>query len=94
MKIVFSNSLVFLFATAFINSDAFAVDLVNRDSGSYEVQVRYSRGEYSTSIAPVNTIENICEERCTIEVKGSGTAQADSNDSVIIEEGELVVIQD
>lgn len=68
---------------------AIAVDLVNRDSKSYEVRVTSNGKSFDTSIDAATVINNICSSSCRIEVKGVDSIQATQNQTVVIENGSL-----
>ena len=70
-------------------AEALAVDLVNRDSGGYEIEVTSSNGASSTSIGAASVRRNVCSSNCQIVVRGIGSIQASGNDIVIIEGGSL-----
>ncbi len=69
---------------------AFAVDLKNEDSSSYEIKIHDGPSTTSTSIDGNTTRVNICSD-CKIEVVGVGTVEASGDKVVLIKNGELTV---
>ncbi len=67
---------------------AFSVTLINKDSKSYDIKVKRSSSTTSTSISSNTTKQNICK-KCTIEVDGVGSMDAEGDVKVIIKDGKL-----
>lgn len=86
MKILILTPL-FLLSSSFAAS---AVDLVNRDSGGYEIQVISTNGSTSTSVNALTIKSNICSSACEIDVKGVGRIKASDRETVYIENGKLM----
>ncbi|MBD2179347.1 hypothetical protein H6F42_20695 [Pseudanabaena sp. FACHB-1998] len=87
MKVV--GLLVVFGVIAVTANEAFAVDLVNKDNGGYEVKISLSSGTNRTFIDSLSVKREICRGKCEIEVKGVGIIKADNGDRVVIRDGNL-----
>lgn len=83
MKKVFVACLIVMM----VSTAALAVDLVNKDSQSYDVKI-HSVGTTHTSISGSTTRISICSD-CEIEVVNVGKVQASGDEKVVIENGSL-----
>lgn len=72
----------------FVAGNAFAVDLVNKDSKKYDVKIHSGASTTSSSIESNTTMMSVCSE-CKIEVVGVGEMEASGSDKVIIKDGKL-----
>lgn len=78
-----------LLAAALLPFAAFAADLQNRDSQSYEVKI-HDGGSTTHSSIGSNTIRTSICSACRIEVVGAGEIEVESGDTrVTIENGAL-----
>lgn len=68
---------------------AWAVELVNRDSVEYKVQIITGSTTY-TSIGSSTRQMSVCSE-CDIDVEGVGRVHASGSQEVIIENGSITV---
>ncbi len=78
---------LFVLCLIFAASAAYAVDLVNKDSGTYEVKI-HDVGTTHSSISGNTTRTSVCSD-CKIEVVGVGEVEASGSETVIIENGQL-----
>ena len=80
---------VFVFlAILMVSVMAFSVDLVNKDSKTYNIKIKSSSSTTSTSISGNTTKMNVCSD-CTIVVEGVGEIEASDSDEIIIKDGKL-----
>lgn len=83
-KIIWVSLLLVLSTTP-----SFAVDLINKDQKSYDVEITTLDGTTKTTIAGQTVKNNICSGKCEIEVKGVGTINASTQDKIIIQNGQI-----
>lgn len=84
MKRIFLAAMCVLMAV----SVASAVDLVNKDSQSYDVKIHDGPTTTNSSISGNTTQSSVCSD-CKIEVVGAGTVEASGSDTVVIENGSV-----
>lgn len=82
------KKLMTILSLTLITSTVLAVSLQNRDSKSYNVKVKGSPSNVSTSISGGTIKGTICS-RCTITVDGVGKIDASGSDKVVIKGGKL-----
>jgi hypothetical protein len=69
---------------------ALAVDLVNKDSESYKVNLIDGASTTRSSIGSNTTQMSVCSS-CTIEVEGVGSVDAPEGSTVVIQNGQIAV---
>jgi hypothetical protein len=70
-------------------ASAFAGDLVNKDSSSYDIEVSCGGGTTHTSINGNTTQSGRAGKGCTIKIKGGDSITAGGDKDVIIKDGKL-----
>lgn len=79
----------FLGAFLLFGAAASAVDIENADEDAYQVTVGEGEGAETFSLLPGGKQRNVCEERCTIQVEGVGSIEADEDELVVIRDGAI-----
>lgn len=78
-------------AAVLLSGTAMAVDLINKDSQTYAIKVKTGSSTMSASISGGTTKGGICSDACTIIVEDVGEVDAEGDDNVIIEDGDISV---
>ncbi|HPF45906.1 MAG: hypothetical protein KDF58_08835 [Alphaproteobacteria bacterium] len=91
MKIIKKAFLVLAILSGFSNVTLYAADLVNSDNVSYTIFVDTDDGSKTITIAPNETISEICSD-CYLEIDGNPKGVTIENEPIVtIKDGKLSV---
>jgi len=91
MKIIRSAFWGMAILSGFSSITLYAADLVNGDSVSYTIFVDTDEGSKTITVAPNETISDICSD-CYIEIDGNPKGVTIDNESLVtIKDGELIL---
>jgi len=68
---------------------AFAGSLTNRDARSHEVTIIEGAASRVLVIEPEQTIKDLCESVCTVQMEDGSSIDVEAEDAVAIYEGDL-----
>lgn len=85
-----------VFAIAIAAAPASALDITNYDDKEYNLTIISGQGDGAVTnlkIEAEGTLENLCEAGCTIKLDNGVTEHYSGEESIGIEEGELVTYE-
>lgn len=79
-----------LAAAIMFAAPAYAVDIENADEDTHQISTSGENTEASKfELAPGTREAEICAGRCTVQVEGVGSIEADEDEVVVIRDGRL-----